>query len=154
MSTTKQLTAWCRKNNVPFFLAVCATDELPARLPAQAFVIVNYQPSTMPGDHWVAFRKSGSHFDWFDSYGLQPDAEDLIVGDHAQFKRYLREQGAQSVTVNKIDLQQLHTQVCGHYCCWFGKNGQPSTSNAGWAPFGSMADKANNDRVIAQLVRL
>ena len=87
MSTTTQLEAWAAKH-VPRFLGVFAADTLPdpsvVAHAAPTSLVVNYDPHELPGSHWVACRISRRVAEWFDSFGLAPDADDLILG-HATY---------------------------------------------------------------------
>ena len=73
--------------------------------------IINTDPSTSPGQHWVAFFKGPNsdpkEIEFFDSYGQNP----LTYGFH--FPTEIR------VLSNSFPLQSLSTIVCGHYCILF-----------------------------------
>lgn len=153
MSKTADLARWCVRHRVPHYRGVVGSDGLPSVLPTNAFFIVNYQKTSEPGDHWVAFRKNGTHVDWFDSYGLKPDADDLVLHDKTRFRSYLRSHGVKTIKSNNWDLQQLQSEVCGHYACWFGLAGLPSATNPMWNGF-TPNDQARNDVLIKRLVKL
>ena len=71
--------------------------------------VVNNDPSTKPGQHWVAlFRDKGSNvIEFFDSYGFPPEKYHF-----APFSNF-------HVICNKITLQSKWSNVCGHYCVLF-----------------------------------
>ena len=155
MSTTTQLEAWAAKN-IPHFLGVFAADSLPhpadvARA-APTSLVVNYDPHEMPGSHWVACRISSTEVTWFDSFGLAPDADDLILGHQTQFHDWLEKVchrlGIGGYSWNTADLQALSSRTCGHYAVWFARNGPEK----GWEGFGP--NREVNDRAIQRLVRL
>ena len=150
MSTTKQLENWAEKN-ISNFLGVYSSDTLPNPLEIKppASLIVNYDPHNMPGSHWVACTINLDTVEWFDSFGLQPDADDLILGHKTNFRKFLstvcHKLGIKKYSWNTADLQSLDAQTCGHYSLWFCKNGS-------WDQFGP--DRKKNDKIILQLVQL
>jgi len=70
--------------------------------------IVNTDPASKPGEHWLAIWTQNGVCEVFDSYGLplstykQPDLQRWI----GQWK---------FVVHNQDTLQALHSQTCGHY---------------------------------------
>ena len=155
MSTTTQLDAWAAKN-ISRFYGVFSADTLPEPAEvadaAPTTLIVNYDPHDMPGSHWVACRVDRHELAWFDSFGLPPDSDDLILGHQTHFRKWLERVCHQlrlkTYSYNTADLQALSGKTCGHYSLWFCKNGPKK----GWENFGP--DREKNDLVIQQLVRL
>ena len=158
MSTSTQLDAWA-KARAPLqgqFLGFYSVNTLPhPREVARAVpccLIVNYDPETLPGSHWVACLVFPNEVCWFDSYGLPPDAPDLIIGHKTLFRAWLRNICAHlSISVyeyNKADLKGWTAKTCGHWSLHFCKHGPSS----GWGEFGPDRDK--NDRRIRELVVL
>ena len=47
-----------------------------------AAIIVNTDPSDMPGQHWVAYYMDGRSSEFFDSYGLSPQIYNLPKANH------------------------------------------------------------------------
>ena len=156
MSTTTQLEAWAAIH-VPQFLGVFAADKLPnpgeAALAAPTSLVVNYDPHGLPGSHWVACQISRHSVEWFDSFGLPPDADDIILGHQTMFREFLAKVchmlGLLGYGWNTADLQALSAATCGHYALWFAKHG----AKKGWEGFGPVGAEAN-DRLIQRLVRL
>ena len=154
MSTTTQLEAWAAKH-IPHFLGVFSAYSLPdpeiAANTAPTALIVNYDPGP-PGSHWVACRVDRHAVEWFDSFGLAPDADDLILGHQTQFREYLEEVcrllGVDAYSFNTADLQSLPARTCGHYALYFALHGPKK----GWESFGPHREA--NDRRIQQLVKL
>ena len=153
MSTTSQLENWAEKN-ISNFYGVYSADTLPnpQDITPLGSIIVNYDTHDKPGSHWVAIIITQNSVDWFDSFGMKPDADDLILGHKTYFHRWLKELcqrlGIKSYSYNTADLQALSGKTCGHYSLWFCKNGPKK----GWKNFGP--DREKNDLVIQQLVRL
>ena len=95
MSTTTQLQHWASGNsplyNNATFLGVFPSDRLPdpqdVATSTYAVLIVNYDPADLPGSHWCAILINHRAVSWFDSYGLPPDAPDLLLGHKTHFHR-------------------------------------------------------------------
>ena len=67
--------------------------------------VSNTHPSTRVGEHWVAFYYSNENSaEFFDSYGLHPSLYEFHFTPR---------------TWNTHSLQQLNSNVCGHYCIYF-----------------------------------
>ena len=158
MATTDQLKRWCVKNRPvgSTFLGVYAADRLPdsgiISTAVPCSFIVNYDPHDLPGSHWCAVIATPTGVSWFDSYGLPPDASDLILGHYTNFRRWLTRVCAvlqlDHYTYNTADLQSLGETTCGLWAAFYVTNGPKN----GWSPFGS--DLVANDALIRQLVRL
>ena len=102
----------CTLRNVKSFLGVYPSDLLPASISRSGTVIVNTDPHTERGSHWLAIhlepRSSSAYY--FDSYGIVPFIPDI--------RDFLK----RTCTVwyhNSTQLQGLMSTVCGHYCCVF-----------------------------------
>jgi hypothetical protein len=91
------------------FLGVFPKDLAPNRENITYYptcFVLNTDPSSKPGAHWTAyFMKNQSETEFFDSYGLTPEAYDLPSYNYTLY--------------NKLQLQGLSTRVCGHYCIRF-----------------------------------
>ena len=76
------------------------------------FCIVNSDPSSMAGTHWLAAFLDNSFpsrtLEFFDSYGSPPDNYLIPV----ECNRY-------KVVYNKKSLQSYSSTACGHYCLLF-----------------------------------
>ena len=156
MSTTDDLEKWCETHieKIRGFLGVFSENTLPSpdKITAPAVCIVNYDPSTLGGSHWVAIQLRPSSVAWFDSYGLSPDSPDLLIGHRTHFRTWLsrvcKRLGLNTYEFNSADLQSPGETTCGHWSAYFAKMGP----EMGWEAFG--ADREHNDRIIRQLVRL
>jgi hypothetical protein len=89
-----------------------ASDLIPHSVIRSGSLIINTDPHTEKGTHWLAIQIqpiSYSSF-FFDSYGFQP-----IIPTIQTFLR-----GNRIVNkYNKVRLQGLFSDVCGKYCCLF-----------------------------------
>lgn len=164
--TNNQLNDWCQRKGVEGFQGVFPSNQVPRHLyrPDNACFILNHSPSTSStnGTHWIACRVQGSHCNWFDSYGLPPDAklEDELMGPQdgdPHFDEWLAQMGVETVDHNPIDLQSVTSEVCGLYACWFSQNGLPKDPETGksrphWRWVGR--NRKLNDHMIQGLVRI
>jgi hypothetical protein len=102
----------CTLRNVDSFLGVFSSDLLPRSITRSGTLIVNTDPHTEKGSHWVAINfqtKSYSVF-FFDSFCLFP----FVYPIQSLLRR--------SCTIwdlNTTQLQGLTSSVCRHYCCLF-----------------------------------
>ena len=156
MSSTNQLERWGRAHikKSQGFIGVYASNQLLAvdKIKTPMVCVLNYDPTNMPGSHWVAVSVQSSAVWWFDSYGLAPDADDLLIGHRTHFKKWLsqicKRLGLHTYAYNCVDLQSPGETTCGLWALYFAKNGP----NKGLESFGT--DREYNDRLIRQLVRL
>ena len=158
MSTTTQLQHWASGNSPLYrnatFIGVFPSDHLPdprdVAASAPGALIVNYDPADLPGSHWCSVLVTRRAVWWFDSYGLPPDAPDLLLGHTTHFRRWLARVCAHlrlpAYDWNTADLQSLGETTCGHWASWFIKHGPKK----GWAPFGRNPEA--NDALIRRLV--
>jgi len=102
----------CKLRNVNSFLDVYASDLPPLSITKTCTAIVNADPHTEGGSHWLAihFRPKSSSAYYFDSYGIIPFVPDIL----AFIKR-----NCTTWDYNKRQLQSLTNNVCGKYCCLF-----------------------------------
>jgi len=109
MDTVKIL---CTLRNIKSFLGVYPSNLLPHSITQSDTVIINVDPHTEKGSHWLAihFEPKASSAYYFDSYGIS-----TLVPAIQVFLRH-------NCTVwvyNMVHLQGLTSTVCGHYCCLF-----------------------------------
>ncbi len=89
---------------------VFPSDKLPAQINGPCALIVNFDPATMPGSHWVAiFINCQGVAEYFDSYGQPPTVTSI--------QTFLK--GFHRCRFNKKRLQGPFSSVCGHYCIYF-----------------------------------
>ena len=73
--------------------------------------IINLDDKNGPGTHWTAYKKTGSHAEYFDSFGnLKPPPE---------LCKYLKNS---KIYYNHSNYQEFDTVVCGHLCLKFLSN--------------------------------
>jgi hypothetical protein len=102
----------CTLRHVKSFLGVYPSDLLPHTITQPGTIILNTDPHTDPGSHWLAINsqpKSYSSY-YFDSYGMAP----YVPAVQAFLKRTCIVS-----EYNAKQLQGLTSTVCGKYCCLF-----------------------------------
>lgn len=156
-----QLTEWCKRKQVRGFLGVFCSDNLPKLwAPGDVCLIVNHSPCDSPsgGSHWLACRIRGERADWFDSFGLPPDAplENELMGSPQDappaFREWLASCGVISIKYHDRDIQSVGSEVCGLYACWFCYAGLPRDNRKLWSFL--TANKRHNDREIRERVKV
>lgn len=88
----------------------------------EQFIIILYEVASAFSGHWVAlYRQSADNqLVFFDSYGMQPDQEDLYAQTNALIPKYLThllEKSAEKYTWNTVDYQSKNSGVstCGRW---------------------------------------
>ena len=99
---------------MPSFLGVYPSDLLPRIVNTTGTVIVNADPYTKGGSHWLAihFEPRLSCAYYFDSYGRPPNDQNKLS--------FIRRNAA-IWGYNSIPLQGPFTVVCGQYCCLYAR---------------------------------
>jgi hypothetical protein len=97
--------------NSPIHTGVYASDQLNLISTKSFHIIVNIQPSTQKGLHWVSFSKKSkqSQLEFFHSYGMP------ITYYPSSFQAFIKTQGG-SFRYNTKQLQSNSSSVCGNYC--------------------------------------
>ena len=134
----------CTLKNVASFLGVYSSDLIPHSISRAGCLIINTDPHTEKGTHWLAIYlqpKSYSAF-YFDSYGLPPYLPPVC--------NFLR-RNSLLWDYNNVQLQGLTSTVCGHYCCLFALY-----MDKGYTPleFVSIFDSKNADTKIKEMFNL
>lgn len=70
--------------------------------------IINLDDKANPGTHWVAYKKTGTDVEYFDSFGnLRPPLEVM---------QYF---AGSNISYNTEKKQKFNTRTCGHWCLRF-----------------------------------
>ncbi len=93
----------------PGFAGVFAMDELPSQQQNGMTMIVNFEPSTMGGSHWVgvAVRPEGCYY--YDPFGLK--APETL-------KRWMKQNG-KHIFFNDSQQQDIDSHRCGEFSFYF-----------------------------------
>ena len=99
---------------IPNFKGPFMRDELPSEPPPQKQEcgIVNFNTSTEPGSHWVAYYKDGDERIYFDSFGQVIPTE---IQKYLKTKEEFQED-APVIQRNTDIVQQPNTEICGQLC--------------------------------------
>lgn len=115
-----------QNDDIYMFKGIYASNELPDlshdEISNGVFMIVNFDPNTKEGSHWIGMRIKKNKCEYFDSYGEKPDEDDGILNDTTHFKEYLEQYG-KNFKYNPYDLQGKYSSVCGHYSVMFAYTG-------------------------------
>ena len=117
---TRELDTILRANvdTCETFLGVYALDQLPSpsEVRQRSFLVCNCCPSTQSGQHWIAVFYDRGQVEFFDSFGLPPNAYDARV---VTFLANLATT-TDDVLYNNVQLQSIESDACGHYCVLYG----------------------------------
>lgn len=108
------VTLWTLALNDPvlkdIFGGVYACDRLPEKTKHFKAFIVNLDPASEPGSHWVAIYFENGKCYYFCSYGTRPKILKIrkFIYDNARFLEW-----------NEITYQGPYSKSCGHFCLYF-----------------------------------
>ena len=91
-----------------YFGGVISSDKLPLTVHKPRIYIVNTDPSSLPGEHWVTLFID-SVCEHFDSSGIRPRKD---------FENYLIAHGP-NYMFNNQRVQDFKTDTCGLYCLMY-----------------------------------
>lgn len=162
MSYDIQLYKYLERNMKDFnnFLGVFPSDKLPKNPPKNSSLIANYSSSEQRGTHWVAI--SGLNTDkvfFFDSYGFDPDDENLLLSTQSQFINYIKNNMAKGgrYYINPYEFQSLAADTCGEYAVKFILDGMPQINdkiNKKWDKYIQSVNSKENDQMIKKEINL
>ena len=90
------------------YVGVVAVDELPQTSLRPLAIVVNSDPASKPGTHWMCiYLFSNGTGEFFDTFGRYPDSP---VVD------YLNKQAQVGWTYNRRHVQSIISTLCGGYC--------------------------------------
>lgn len=101
--------------SLPIFTGVCASDQLELLGKRKSFaVIVNNEPSTENGMHWICFFKNSDSdtIEFFDSYAMTIKFYPTTIFNFCKTQ-------ANRIRFSKRQIQSNSSDYCGHYCLWF-----------------------------------
>ena len=115
---TQQIDQLLRKDPLTklYFIGVYAADQLASlKITKEKWLLVcNCCPSSLPGQHWIAFfGNDKGEIDFFDSFGLPPNA-------YRGVPQFLHRRKPEIVRYNAKQLQSFESDACGPYCLFFG----------------------------------
>ena len=108
--TNFDLEKYVKKINIPNFRGVFMWDSLPQTPNTNECGIVNFNKSSEPGSHWVAYYKAGDRRIYFDSFGQ------VTLYEVQKYLKKKCEEGKKVIQRNTDIVQQPNTSICGHLC--------------------------------------
>lgn len=100
-------------DGIPGFCGTFACDMIPT-ITSNISLIINTDPSSKPGKHWIAVYTSINTFYFFDSFGrsIEQFAE--------PFRSYMRQASAGfNVRTSSHNLQFILSDTCGYWCIFW-----------------------------------
>lgn len=111
MNTQQILDTIKKHDDAKIFMGVYAIDQLPSKIEYPCCMIVNTDPSTEKGEHWLAiYFDSYKNAEFFDSFGYDPKFYKLT--------NFFKDKCFEC-TFNNIRIQSLFSDFCGHYSCLY-----------------------------------
>jgi hypothetical protein len=97
------------REHANFYLGVFSADNYPKELNLFNFFIVNKDPSSEKGSHWMLVIRGKKNIEFFDSCG---SSEEFV-------KKFLKFNKKHYCDFNKSPLQPITSEACGEFCIFF-----------------------------------
>lgn len=102
----------CEQEMSKQIIGVFAADQIPFHRSTPFGFIVNTDPQSLPGKHWIAcYVDSNNVLEIFDSYGNSSNIRSLFIN------RYMKD--FHRTMINPKRLQSSNSRVCGQYCLFY-----------------------------------
>ena len=99
---------------VPNFRGVFMRDTLPDTPHDKECGVVNFNKSSEPGSHWVAYYKDGDKRIYFDSFGqVAPTEIQKYLKSEEEFRT-----NKPVIQRNTDIVQKVNTKICGQLCVY------------------------------------
>ena len=99
---------------VPNFRGVFMRDTLPDTPHDKECGVVNFNKSSEPGSHWVAYYKDGDKRIYFDSFGqVAPTEIQKYLKSEEEFR-----DNKPVIQRNTDIVQKVNTKICGQLCVY------------------------------------
>lgn len=122
------------------YLGVFARDQIPKSITTlPACYIINTDPSSAPGQHWLAVFHFPTHTEFFDSYGLPALAYSFSFPT--------------PLLANTVQLQSDFSSACGYYCIAFLFSRAQGFTLAHFVRAFSPSNHASNDKSVFKWIR-
>ena len=131
------------------FLGAYAFDELPVNPGHDFSVIVNTQPSSEPGEHWLPIIFKNGIFHFIDSYGRSPMNLLFSTEFRNKIKDYFK---GYKYKYNPRMIQDIFSNACGYYSIYFIHEMEYKSMKAALDIFGKNFKK--NDALVKEIVNL
>jgi hypothetical protein len=96
---------------------------LPNEYDAVIVLLQIQSPGASPVGHWITLMNHGTHFEHFDSYGLDPDEELSITHEHSHLTDIIKNTQARVETSQyKLQAKKEAVNTCGRWAVVRSKN--------------------------------
>lgn len=138
---------YCLTRSVEGYTAVCAIDQLKYIRSESFSIIVNNEPSTSPGMHWIALHKPqhANVVEFFDSFALPTK----FYGKEIQC--FLQKNGTY-VETSTAQYQSDLSNVCGNFCLYFLVLRSKGVSFTNVLSSFSLTNLKHNDELVTHFV--
>ena len=142
MTSSTDIEAYLKNSN--HFRGCFAVNNLPS-MPSTfpSSLIVNTDPLSKPGDHWVGLVLTKRKCYYFDSFGLGVMDMDII--------KFLK-QAYKKVTINNECIQHITSDKCGLYCIAFVNKVTSKMSYKNFISKFDLVQLINNDKIVVSLM--
>jgi hypothetical protein len=104
--------------HVPNFIGVFASDQLPRLPPRDSFLVVNIDPASENGSHWVAMGHLSNPLrppEFYDPVGLDVEGSSSVLQQNTHFHQYLVDNSQRhghrgAFLSNRVDCQCVSQQ--------------------------------------------
>ena len=110
--TLEDVNLYARKLDIPNYLGCFMIDELPSTPQINECGIVNLEPSSLEGSHWVCWHKNSNNRIYFDSFGETPPPE---IIQYLKTKKEFRESKL-VIKQSFATVQKDNSKECGSLC--------------------------------------
>ena len=142
MTSSSEIEAYFVNNTQ--FLGCFSIDNLPLRVKQfPSSLIINTDPTTKPGDHWLAIHMTKTKCFYFDSFGLGIIDQNIIDFLKQYYKR---------VTISNVCIQHYDSDKCGLYCTAFIKNVKSKNTYKQFISNFNFVNLLNNDKIVLSLL--
>ena len=103
-----------KKKLLKRFGGIFPIDKIPLKILVNQYLIINTDPSYLPGKHWVVlFSPLNSLPEFFDSMGKCPSSYSYAMVD------YLIRNSGRGFVGNNVRLQKEESASCGLFCLYY-----------------------------------
>ena len=137
MTSSDEIEFYLRANS--HFMGCFGINNLPKRLKFPCSLIINTDPTTEPGDHWLGLYLTKNKCFYFDSFGLGIMDQSIVT--------FLK-QHYNKVTVNNECIQHHNSDKCGLFCVAFIKKVKSTNSYKKFISNFDSVHLLNNDKIV------
>ena len=141
MTSSTEIEDYLKNNSK--FIGCFGRNNLPKIVPLPCSLIINTDPTTKPGDHWLGLVLTKKKCFYFDSFGLGIMDKNIIDF----LKKYY-----DKVTINNECIQHYDSDKCGLYCIAFVNNVNSKSSYERFISNFNLVHLLKNDNIVLSLM--